>query len=130
MEDLLSTNTQAKTKAILQDLRYLNNMQVERIMLITDSLLLKNIVQRVWEVPWQIVSMMEEIWQLVEGKTIVVNHIYREGNKVADHLANLALDSGNFVANNFMEMDTHGRKLVNSDKLEEPYMRIRKCSKI
>ncbi|XP_059290521.1 uncharacterized protein LOC132044056 [Lycium ferocissimum] len=129
MEDHMSTNTQAETMAILQALRYLDDNQADRIVIETDSLILKNIIQRVWEVPWQIANMMEDIWTLIDGKTVVVDHIYREGNKVADHLANLALDRGEVVANNFQELDSHGRKLINSDKLEIPYLRIRKCSR-
>ncbi|XP_059310637.1 uncharacterized protein LOC132061989 [Lycium ferocissimum] len=114
--DSWSTNTQAEAMAILKALKYLDDNQMDKF-----------IIQRTWEVPWQIFTTMEEIWNLMEGKTVVVEHIFREGNKVADHLANLALDKGDFVATNFMEMDIQGRKLVNSDKMEILYIKIRKC---
>lgn len=47
----------------------------------------------------------------------------REGNCLADHLANYALDVGNIEANCFQELDTKGRKIVNNDKLLCPYLR-------
>ncbi|XP_059310222.1 uncharacterized protein LOC132061411 [Lycium ferocissimum] len=129
MVDSWSTNTQAEAMAILKALKYLNENQLDKVVIETDSLLLKNIIQRVWEVPWQILTTMEEIWKLMEGKIVVVKHIFREGNKVANHLANLALDKGDLIATNFREMDSQGRKLVNNDKLEIPYLRIRKSSR-
>ncbi|XP_060182163.1 uncharacterized protein LOC132611812 [Lycium barbarum] len=128
MNDPMSTNTEVEALAILQALRYLKNNQLDKIRIETDSLLLRNIIQMTWEVPWQIVTMVEEIWKLMEGKTVVIEHIYREGNKLADHLANLALDNGDVLFNSFQEMDCQGKRIVSSDKLQLPYLRIRKCN--
>ncbi|XP_060182526.1 uncharacterized protein LOC132612227 [Lycium barbarum] len=124
MDDPLSTNTQAEALAILQAMKYLEATQRDKILIETDSLLLRNIVEKVWEVPWQIVTIVKEIWRIMKGKIVVVSHIFREGNKLEDHLANVALDEGEILANNFKELDIQGRRLLNEDKLKEPYSRL------
>ncbi|XP_060210297.1 uncharacterized protein LOC132637182 [Lycium barbarum] len=60
IEDLQSTNTEAEALAILQALRYLKDNQWDQIMIETDSLLLKNIIQRTWEIPLQIITMRRQ----------------------------------------------------------------------
>lgn len=54
-----------------------------------------------------------------------VSHIMREGNCLADHLANYTLDKGDIEAHSFAELDVQGRRIVNSDKLQCPYLRIK-----
>ncbi|MCE3216498.1 hypothetical protein HAX54_006712, partial [Datura stramonium] len=44
------------------------------------------------------------------------------GNQLADHLANNALDHGDIAVHSFNELDTQGRKIINSDKLQCPYL--------
>lgn len=127
IEDPMTTNIQAEAMAILYSLKYIETTQVEKVIIETDSLVLKNIIEKVWEIPWKIIIILEEIWRLMMGKTVVFNHIFREGNKVADHLANLALDEGPVIANNFQELEVGSKRLVNSDKLKEPYLRVRPC---
>ncbi|XP_060187285.1 uncharacterized protein LOC132616711 [Lycium barbarum] len=127
IEDLQSTNTEAEALAILQALRYLKDSQWDQIRIETDSLLLKNSIQRTWEIPWQIITMVEEIWRISEEKVVVIEHIYREGNKLVDHLANLALDTGDIQFNSFHDMESHCKRIVNSDKLQLPCLRIRSC---
>lgn len=48
----------------------------------------------------------------------------REGNKLADYLANKAIDHGDFKYTNFNSMEVQGRKIMNSDKLKCPYLRV------
>ncbi|KAK6779900.1 hypothetical protein RDI58_022084 [Solanum bulbocastanum] len=63
----------------------------------------------------------------MQGRTVRVTHILREGNKLVNYLANLALGKENVNANYFQELEAQGKGIVNSDKLLEPYMRIRSC---
>ncbi|KAK4379881.1 hypothetical protein RND71_001743 [Anisodus tanguticus] len=58
IEEDPSTNTQAEAIA---PLRYVETIQMDRIWIETDSLLIKNIVERVWEVPWKIITIIKEI---------------------------------------------------------------------
>lgn len=127
--ELACTNTQAEAMAILQALKFIEATQMDRVVIKTDSLLTKNIVDKSWKVPWQVVITLEEIWRLMQGRPVVIKHILREGNKLADHLANLALGKGTLCGSNFQEMEPQGRRIINSDKLKMPYLRIQVCRK-
>ncbi|KAH0650456.1 hypothetical protein KY284_030368 [Solanum tuberosum] len=94
IDEPLSTNTQAETMALLNALNYIKTAQLDKVIIETDSLVLKNIVERVWKVPWKVVNILEEIWKLMQGKTLIISHNFRERNKLADYLANLALEKG------------------------------------
>jgi len=54
-----------------------------------------------------------------------ITHIFREGNKLADHLANYALDQGVIECHSFNHLDTQGRRLVNGDKMQCPFLRVK-----
>lgn len=55
-------------------------------------MLLKNILVGIWKPLWIIVDYTDEILKLLGECNNKVTHIYREDNKLADHLANYALD--------------------------------------
>lgn len=55
----------------------------------------------------------------------MISHITIEGNKLPDYLADYALDHGDFEAHSFVQLEVQGRKLVNSDKMQCPYLRVR-----
>lgn len=59
---------------------------------------------------------MEEIKQLIARCKITLSHTLREGNKLAEHLANLALDVGPSYCNCFGDLDIQERRIVNDDK--------------
>ncbi|XP_060194967.1 uncharacterized protein LOC132624163 [Lycium barbarum] len=122
-----STNTQAEAMAILQAIKYVEEKQFQQILIETDSLLLMNCILKIWEVPWQIIEVVEEIWKRMQNRTFKITHIMREGNQLADHLANLALDEGEVDVESFQELGAKGRGLINNDKLELPYLRIKTC---
>ncbi|XP_075092253.1 uncharacterized protein LOC142172518 [Nicotiana tabacum] len=89
-----TTNTVAEPKAMVEALRFCRFQQYPHVWLQTDSMLLKKIMDRIWKPPWIISEQVEEIMQLMTGGNYTVTHIHREGNKLADHLANYALDHG------------------------------------
>lgn len=74
-----------------------------------------------------IVTLMEELWEIMGNMSITVTHTQREGNKIADHLANLALDQGRVQITSFQQMKVEGRRLINNDKLKLYYLRRRPC---
>lgn len=88
-------------------------------------MLLKNIIEGLWKPPWCVVDHVEEIWQLLEGLNSKVSHIYREGNKLADHFANYAFDVGEIECHEFCLLDMQGRRIFNEDKLQCPYLRVK-----
>ncbi|XP_070034169.1 uncharacterized protein [Nicotiana tomentosiformis] len=111
------TNTEVEAIAIVESLKNCRLQNYTHIWLEPDSLLLKNIIEGVWKPPWCIVDQVEEIVQLMEGFIFKVTHIYREGNKLADHLANYALEVGTIECHDFWKLDSQSRRLVNEDNM-------------
>lgn len=66
-------------------------------------MMLKNVIEGSWKSPWMIVEYVEEIKKIV---VFWVSHIFREGNKLADHLTNFALDYGPIECDSFAHLDT------------------------
>ncbi|XP_070056988.1 uncharacterized protein [Nicotiana tomentosiformis] len=119
------TNIEAEAKAILEALRFCVEHDYGLIDLHTDSMMLKNILNGERSVPWVISARVEEIKELMARSNVTVAHTLREGNSLADQLANYALDVGSIEAHNFWELDIKGRRIVNSDKLQCPYLRVK-----
>nr|XP_009786710.1 PREDICTED: uncharacterized protein LOC104234773 [Nicotiana sylvestris] len=120
-----TTNTVAEAKAMVETLRLCRFQQYSHVWLQTDSMLLKKIMDGIWKPPWIISEQVEEMMQLMNGGNYTVTHIHREGNKLADHLANYALDHGEIKCQQFWHLDTQGRRLVNEDKLQCPNLRVK-----
>ncbi|XP_019232503.1 PREDICTED: uncharacterized protein LOC109213197 [Nicotiana attenuata] len=119
------TNTEAEAKAILEALKFCVLHDYVLIELHTDSMMLRNVLNGEWKIPWGIVQQVEEIKELLTKANVSVAHTLREGNKLADHLANYALDFGDIEAQEFWELDIQGRRIVNDDKSQCPYLRVK-----
>ena len=63
--------------------------------------------------------------ELKVNRTILFSHILREGNKLADAIANQALDEANVECHGFQDLSSKCRKILNSDKSQIPYLRVR-----
>lgn len=93
-------------------MRYCNQKHISHIWLQTDSLLLKNVIDGSWSTPWGVTKYVKEIRRLVDMCNARVTHIFREGNKLADHLANYALDIDSMECNSFAQLDIIWRRIV------------------
>lgn len=120
-----ATNTLAKTVAIQEALRYCINHDVSNIWIQPDSKMIKNIIEGIWKPPWIVNEHVEEIRTLLDLCSGRVLHTFREGNKLADHLENHALDVGDIECHGFHHLVTVGRRIVNVDKLQCPYLRVK-----
>lgn len=87
-------------------------------------MLLTNVIKECWDTPWNIAAHVEKIRKLLEVCNGRVTHIFREGNKLADYLANYALDNGSIECE-ISELDSMRRRIVNDDKLQCPNLRIK-----
>lgn len=54
----------------------------------TDSLIMKNVLYGIWEIPWSIAMEVKSFNQLRSRGGVMVEHVYREGNQLADYFAN------------------------------------------
>lgn len=78
------------------------NIEVE-----TDSLALTNILNNVWKIPWEILEMVEDIVQIKQERNILIKHVYKEGNQVADFIANIAINTDSKqVYNTFQQLSS------------------------
>lgn len=106
-----ATNNIAEATTILESLGYIVQSQSPPCVIKTDSMLMKQILNKVLELPWNILIQIEEIKRLMTMCTIAVTHVLREVNMLAEHLANLMLEHQvDIQVNSFMEIDTEGRK--------------------
>ncbi|XP_070002801.1 uncharacterized protein [Nicotiana sylvestris] len=119
------TNNVSKAVAIAEALKVCKSLNYFQIWLQTDSMLLKNIIEESWKPHWYITEHVEEILRLKEQSIIKVTHIFREGNTLVDHLANYALDEGNTECHGFWDLDSKGRRIINEDKMQCPYIRVK-----
>lgn len=70
----------------------------------TDSLMAVNCVYGRWEIPWRIKARINKINKLRRHREIEIQHVWREGNNVADYFANLVfffagIEKMNFQSN-------------------------------
>ncbi|KAK4732554.1 hypothetical protein R3W88_025542 [Solanum pinnatisectum] len=84
---------EAETVAILTTLRECSNRIMHNVIVETDSLSLKKIIQQSWRVPWEITEKVEEIREIMEKIRTKITHIFREGNNLTDSLANTVVES-------------------------------------
>ncbi|XP_019245221.1 PREDICTED: uncharacterized protein LOC109225083 [Nicotiana attenuata] len=91
------SNSVAEARAILEAMKYCVGKGYEFIELNTDSMMLKNVIDGVWKIPWNISAIVEEIKHLLARCSITVAHTLREENSLADHIANYALDHGKAI---------------------------------
>ncbi|XP_075092314.1 uncharacterized protein LOC142172565 [Nicotiana tabacum] len=119
-----ATNNIAVSHEIL--VRYMIQSQYRPCVIETDSFLMKKVLEEVWEHPWSIAQQVEDIKALMTRGVFQVEHVLREGNKLDVPLANLTLEHQAMLqVHSFEEMDTQGRKILSSDKLQIPYIRVR-----
>lgn len=99
-------------------MRKYKSMNISNVWLQTDSLMIQKIIDGQWKPPWNIMDALEEINTLKLGFNFKTSHIFGEGNNLADHLANYALDSGNIECFHFWDLDVMSRRIVNDDKIQ------------
>lgn len=112
-----TTNTEVEAIAIREAIAYGVAEGYARCIIETDYLLLKKILEGEWETPWQINTIIEDTKEFMNYCDTEVHHIYRESNKLADYMANLALDwNGKQKFRGFKELISKGKCIVNMDK--------------
>lgn len=122
MED--TSNMEAETMAILQAVRHYSTSIYDKTVFQTDSLFVQKTVTREWACPWNLTGYLEQIWSLTSHKQIKIQHIIREGNQFPDHLANQAIDKGEFFFTSFQQLESKGKRILSSDKMQCPYIRV------
>lgn len=96
--------------AIREALAYCVTEGYERCIVETDSLLMQKIIEGDWRKPWEISTIMEDIKAFMNLSTTKIQHIFKEGNLIADYMANLALEeTGPHEYRSFVELPKSGK---------------------
>ncbi|XP_060195217.1 uncharacterized protein LOC132624456 [Lycium barbarum] len=118
---------EAENLALLEALKYCKQQGHQNIIFQTDSKTIQRMLSEEWKPPWNIVGWVEEVEEYKRDLNVLFNHDLREANKLADALANYALDERPLQCYLFEELNVQMRKILNSDKSQIPYLRIRRC---
>lgn len=77
-------------------------------------------------IPWKICYVIDQIIHLSRGKNYLFVHIYREGNRVADHLVNLEKSTNeSVIIETPALLPTKIRTLVDLDQQGIPNFRFK-----
>ncbi|KAH0664999.1 hypothetical protein KY285_026205 [Solanum tuberosum] len=121
---------EAKVEAFKEGLQYCVNNNLMPLIMETNSLILKKIIDEIWEIPWSISVDIRCIKKMLKDKDVVVIHIFREGNCVADCLTNHVFSFAGTTRIQLLsniELPAQAGKLLHIDKQGIPNIRIRKC---
>ncbi|KAH0764524.1 hypothetical protein KY285_000395 [Solanum tuberosum] len=124
----LSSALEAEVRALGVGLIYCINHNIFPLILETDSLVTKKVLDGVWEVPWSISVEVRGIKSMVETYNVEIKHIFREGNKLADFLANNVVNFAgtNRIFNSLQELPQQAMAIVQLEKSKVPNLRIQK----
>ncbi|KAK6791791.1 hypothetical protein RDI58_010872 [Solanum bulbocastanum] len=122
----LDTNIEAQATTIQETLKISYRKRFQNLLIETDSLSLKNIIQMTQRIPWEIGEIMEDIMKEMRTQKAKIKHISREGNPIADYLANLAINQTDIQEfNEFAELPIADKHIINLDKTQISSIRIR-----
>ena len=114
------TNNQSEYTALILGLKGAIELEITHLTVLGDSLLVINQVNGLFKVKSEMISdLYEEVCQLkAQFEFVEFNHVYREFNKRADELSNLALLDMP-VENTFFEINEYDEELIKQEKIEE-----------
>ena len=124
-----STSLIAELKAIWKGLKLCKELNLTNVIVETDSttaiaLIKKSDMQ--WN--WKMGLIVQNILDLTKHMCIVFSHVYREGNKAADHMANIAINSRSSGIWRPGDCSIPFRQLMYQDKIGAPYLRRKKIA--
>lgn len=78
---------------------------------------MKKIIDGIWDVPWNIGKEIKKTNQLKNNLSVIFEHVLREGNTVADYLANFVFScAGTTVFHSFHDFPSVVKTLMYQDK--------------
>ncbi|KAK6791865.1 hypothetical protein RDI58_010946 [Solanum bulbocastanum] len=122
----IATNIEAEARAIQAALSISAKKGFQNLVIETDSMSLMKMILKTWRIPWEIAEILKYIIREVQQQEVTIKHIYREGNQMADYLANFAIGQTTIQEYvNFAELPTIGKHIINIDKAQIPTIRIK-----
>lgn len=92
----------------------------------SNSLSVIKFIKGEWSVPWELMEIIEKIISPSQEMNVHFAHIYREGNQLADALANSVINqTQKMQCLEFNQMPSIARRICNMDKAQVPALRIK-----
>ncbi|KAK6138093.1 hypothetical protein DH2020_028157 [Rehmannia glutinosa] len=110
-----SSNVHAELMSILFGLELAMELDLPKIWIESDSLVSIQLLQAKPPFYWQYQDTILLIQDQMKQREVRISHIYREGNSVADFLANLSIDSGCFSVFNSSNFPSQACRLAKLD---------------
>ena len=93
------TIVQAEASALLHAITKIDLSHIHNLIIEGDNLIVINSLKRLWKVPWEIHSIIEDIRNLISAiPSVIFYHCFRESNAAADFLARRHINLQSFNA--------------------------------
>ncbi|XP_060200113.1 uncharacterized protein LOC132628344 [Lycium barbarum] len=79
-----TTNAISEARVVMEGVRFCVTKKSLLVVIDTDSTLIRNILNGEWKAPWCIASLVDKIRVLMEDNNMTIQHVIKEGNKMAD----------------------------------------------
>ncbi|XP_077249428.1 uncharacterized protein LOC143888931 [Tasmannia lanceolata] len=120
----IGSNMVAESRALLDGLRCCSAFKVPKIIVESDSKVLIDLILSKGQIPWAIQYLWKEIQNLLAILSPSYQHQYREGNSVADSLANFRCSSkNNLFYSSRANLPRHSRGAARCDAAGLPNIR-------
>lgn len=94
-------------------------------------MVLKKCIEGEWEIPWTIKAEVQKIVEIKAHFNVMFQHVFREGNKLADFIANTTFYFvGTISFHSSNDLPNVGKTLIIQDKEQLHNLRIRIARKI
>ncbi|KAL6582730.1 hypothetical protein OROMI_004808 [Orobanche minor] len=120
------SNNYAELYAIWRGLDLCVSRNVVKVWIETDSNTALHLIKNHNNSHWKLLGLLNKIWNLMDIIEVRFSHIFREGNAVADWLANEGCHRRDFFLYNANNISRKLRGFIKLDKMSYPYIRSRK----
>ncbi|KAL6558461.1 hypothetical protein OROMI_018811 [Orobanche minor] len=121
----LQINNYAEIYAIWRGLEFCMEKSYNKIWIEVDSKIAIDLIERSTTSHWTLQGLILKIRGFKAKMEIKLSHIFREGNAVADYLANHGCEHGGFDNHDISNLKGKICGLIRLDKMSYPYIRIR-----
>ncbi|KAL6570169.1 hypothetical protein OROMI_014683 [Orobanche minor] len=120
------TNNFAELYAIWRGLEFCIDNHFDKVWVEVDSKIALSLIEHSTTSHWQLQGIISKIRDFRGSIEIRFSHIFREGNAVADWLANHGCDRKDFFLHNVYSISGKLLGVIKLDKMSYPYIRIKK----
>ncbi|KAL0345710.1 UNVERIFIED_CONTAM: hypothetical protein Sradi_4402300 [Sesamum radiatum] len=125
-----ATNTQAELSAIHRGLQICFSRGLCKIWIETDATAINKIISAPQRGAWNLQATLQNICKILSQMEHKLSHIFREGNQVADFLANQACYNQQLCIFNEETIPGKVKGMASLDSLGLPYIRLKYFSSI